>query len=138
GGAGETIDLAPGLAAEDHAVGQLEDVAAGGEAVEITAECAQRVHQLAAQQEDQVRGRALAEDGADQDEGLERPREAAARVLRPFGDAGHLAVLLRDEGDDAVRLAVGAGAEDERGGREFTLHWAVPSSSSPMHHGATR
>src|SRR5438093_992899 len=112
-------------------------VAAGGEAVEVAGEGAQRALQLAAQQEDQVGGRTLPEDGADQNEGLERAREPAPRVLRPLGDARDLPVLLGDEGDDAVRLAVGAGTEHERGGREFTGHGAASTPSSPMPHGAT-
>src|SRR5439155_31314 len=63
--------------------------------------------------------------------------EPAPRVLRPLGDARDLPVLLGDEGDDAVRLAVGAGTEHERGGREFTGHGAASTPSSPMPHGAT-
>src|SRR5262249_20328902 len=90
-----------------------EDVAAGSEAIEVRRETPQRLQQLAADQERQVRRRADPEDDAHVDEGLERAREAPPGVLRPLGDAGHLAVLLGDEGDDAVRLTVRAGAEHE-------------------------
>ena len=65
--------------------------------------------------------RALPEDGPDVDERLEGAGEAPPRVLGPLGDPRDLAVAGGQEGDDAVRLAEGAGPEDEGRGGELSM-----------------
>jgi len=50
----EPIDFTSRLAPEDHPVGELEEVAAGGEAIEVLREGAERPEELAAEQEDQL------------------------------------------------------------------------------------
>src|SRR5207302_9078656 len=86
----ERVDLAPRFAAEHHAVDELEDVAAGRVPIEVTRVRAPDAEKLAAHEEGEVGGGPLAEHDADADEGLERAREAAARVLRPLRDPGDL------------------------------------------------
>ena len=53
----QAVDVGPGLAPEHHAIGEIQHVAAGGEAIEVCREASQRLQQLAAQQEGQVRRR---------------------------------------------------------------------------------
>jgi len=79
------IHLASRLAPEHHAVGQLEHVAARGEAIEIVGERTPHAEELAAQEERQLGSRPLPEDDPDVDEWLEVPQTAAG-VLRSLGD----------------------------------------------------
>src|SRR6185369_2147277 len=92
--------------------GQVDHVAACGEAIEVLGEAPERGQELAADEEDQVRVRALHEHRAHVDERLERAAEAPARVLRGLGDPGDLAVPLGQQGRDDVELAVGPGPQD--------------------------
>src|SRR5262249_11531105 len=119
------VDLGAGFAPQDHAVGQVEHVAPGAESVDVGGEGAQRLDEPAAEQEDEVRRRALAEHHPHVHERLECAREPSLGVLRPLGDARHLAVLLGDERDDAVRLPVGASAEHEGRGGDLVGHERV-------------
>jgi len=118
----QPVHVASGLSSEHHAIGELEHVAAGGEAFEVGREPAKHAEELAAHEEGEIGARTLAEDGADVDEGLERARKAAARVLRPLGDAGQLPLGFGDQRDDAVRLAVRPGAKDECLSGDFEGH----------------
>ena len=50
----------------------------------------------------------------DAGERIQAVGEPPPRVLRPLGNAGQLARVIRQEGDDLVRLAVGTGPQDDR------------------------
>ena len=127
----EPIDFTSRLAPEDHPVGELEEVAAGGEAIEVLREATQRPEELAAEQEDQLGRRPMAEHRTEVKKGLEGAAESASRVLRSLGDPRDLAVFLGDQRDDPVRLAVGTGAEDEGRGADLSLHARSGTRSVP-------